>query len=47
MDQWGRLVVAAVLAYYLACRGAPVVLWLFVASELIGSAIAWRALRHT
>ncbi len=45
MDQWGRLVVAAVLAYYLLCRGAPVVLWAFVASELIGSAVAWRALK--
>jgi hypothetical protein len=46
MDQFGRLAVAAALAYYLLCRDAPVVLWLFVASELIGSAVAWRALRR-
>lgn len=46
LDQWGRIVVAAVLAYYLLCRGAPAMLWLFVASELIGSVIEWRALRR-
>ncbi|HEY0973905.1 MAG TPA: hypothetical protein VGE57_05380 [Solimonas sp.] len=46
MDQWGRIVVAAVLAWYLLARGAPVVLWLFVASELAGSIIEWRALRR-
>lgn len=46
MDQWGRVVVAAVLAYYLVCRGAPVVLWLFVVSELAGSFVEWRALNR-
>ncbi len=46
MDQWGRIAVAALLGYFLICRGAPVVLWLFVASELIGSAVEWRALRR-
>ncbi len=45
MDQWGRLAVAAMLIYFLTCRDAPAVLWLFVASELIGSGVAWRALR--
>ena len=38
-DAWGRCAVAAALAYYLLARGAPVVLWLFVATELGGAAV--------
>ena len=46
MDQWGRVAVAAVLSFYLCLKGAPVVLWLFVATELAGAWVAWRTLRR-
>lgn len=43
-DIWGRLAVAAALSYFLVVHQAPVVLWAFVASELIGAVIEIRAL---
>ena len=43
-DIWGRLAVAAALSYFLVVHQAPVVLWAFVASELIGAVIEKRAL---
>ncbi len=46
MDQWGRIAVATLLIYYLVLQGAPVVLWLFVATELCGAAVEWRSLRR-
>ena len=45
-DQWGRVAVAAVLIFYLCFKAAPVVLWLFVATELAGALVAWRTLRR-
>lgn len=44
-DIVGRGAVAALLVYFLVGFDAPAVLWLFVATELIGAAIEWRALR--
>ncbi|MGH8460053.1 MAG: hypothetical protein ACRESS_00455 [Stenotrophobium sp.] len=38
-DVLGRCAVATALAYYLLACAAPVVLWLFVASELGGAAV--------
>lgn len=46
MDAIGRVAVAALLLWLLLALDAPVVLWLFVATELGGSAIALLALRH-
>lgn len=42
-DIGGRIAVAAALLYFLLVQDAPVALWLFVASELIGAAIEARA----
>lgn len=42
-DVGGRIAVAAALLYFLLVQGAPIALWLFVASELIGAAIEARA----
>jgi hypothetical protein len=44
-DMIGRLAVAALLAWFMLGRGVPAVLWLFVATELGGAAVAWVALR--
>lgn len=44
-DIGGRCAVAALLVYFLLVVGAPAVLWLFVATELMGAAIEWCALR--
>jgi hypothetical protein len=44
-DCAGRCAVAAAFAYFLLARDAPAVLWLFVATELAGSAIEVKALR--
>ncbi len=38
-DCVGRVAVAAAFVYFLIARDAPAVLWLFVASELLGAAI--------
>lgn len=46
MDQWGRVAVAAVLVFYLCFKAAPVVLWLFVITELAGAVMAWNTLRR-
>lgn len=43
-DVCGRCAVAAVLAYYLLACAAPVVLWLFVVSELGGAIVEGWAL---
>lgn len=43
-DIWGRIGVAAALIYFLVVYQAPVVLWAFVATELIGALIERRAL---
>jgi len=43
-DVCGRVAVAAALLYFLLVQGAPVALWLFVASELIGAGIEARTL---
>lgn len=43
-DIWGRIAVAAALSYFLLAHQAPVVLWAFVATELIGAVIEKRAL---
>ncbi|MES2491414.1 MAG: hypothetical protein V4607_16640 [Pseudomonadota bacterium] len=43
-DIWGRLAVASALTYFLVVHHAPVVLWLFVATELIGALVEKRAL---
>ena len=45
-DALGRCAVAAAFLYFLLVRDAPVVLWLFVATELVGSAIEVWALRR-
>lgn len=44
-DIAGRGAVAALLVWFLVGFSAPVVLWLFVATELTGAAIEWRALQ--
>jgi hypothetical protein len=44
-DIVGRAAVAALLAYFLLGFEAPAVLWLFVATELGGALIEWRALQ--
>ncbi len=44
-DIGGRCAVAALLVYFLLVLDVPAVLWLFVATELIGAAIELRALR--
>jgi hypothetical protein len=44
-DCAGRCAVAAAFAYFLLARDAPAVLWLFVATELAGSAVELKALR--
>jgi hypothetical protein len=44
-DVGGRCAVAALLVYFLLVAGAPMVLWLFVVTELLGAVIEWRALR--
>ncbi|HEY1077515.1 MAG TPA: hypothetical protein VGE51_12560 [Fontimonas sp.] len=44
-DIVGRCAVAALLIYFLLALGVPAVLWAFVATELIGALIEWRALR--
>ena len=44
-DCAGRCTVAAAFAYFLLARDAPAVLWLFVVTELAGSAVEGRALR--
>lgn len=41
-DMWGRVAVAALFVVMLVARDAPSVLWLFVASELAGAAVAQR-----
>jgi hypothetical protein len=41
-DMWGRVAVAALFAVSLVARDAPGVLWLFVATELAGAAVAHR-----
>jgi hypothetical protein len=43
-DVCGRVAVAAALTYFLLGMAAPVALWLFVASELIGAFVEYRAL---
>ena len=43
-DACGRVAVAAALLYFLLVRDAPVALWLFVVSELVGALIELRAL---
>ncbi|PTU30055.1 hypothetical protein [Stenotrophobium rhamnosiphilum] len=43
-DIWGRLGVASALIYFLVVHQAPVVLWVFVATELIGAVVEKRAL---
>lgn len=43
-DIWGRAAVALALAYFLIVHQAPVVLWAFVATELIGALVERRAL---
>lgn len=44
LDIRGRLLVAAMLAFH-ALQGLPAVLWLFVASEVIGAVLQWLAQR--
>lgn len=44
VDMWGRVAVAAALAYFIVLHQAPGILWAFVASELIGALIERRAL---
>lgn len=46
-DIAGRGAVAALLVWFLVGFDAPVVLWLFVATELGGAVIEWRALAAT
>jgi len=43
-DIWGRIAVASVLIYFLVVHQAPVILWAFVATELIGALVEKRAL---
>lgn len=43
-DIWGRMGVATALTYFLVVHQAPVILWAFVATELIGALIERRAL---
>lgn len=43
-DIWGRVAVASALSYFLVVHHAPVVLWAFVATELVGALIERRAL---
>lgn len=43
-DIWGRAAVALTLSYFLIVHKAPVVLWAFVATELVGALIERRAL---
>jgi hypothetical protein len=43
-DIGGRVAVAAALSYFLVVHQAPVVLWAFVATELVGALIEKRAL---
>lgn len=43
-DIWGRIAVAAALSYFLVVHQAPVILWAFVATELVGAIIEKRAL---
>lgn len=43
-DIWGRIAVAAALSYFVLVYQAPVILWGFVATELIGALIEKRAL---
>lgn len=43
-DCVGRCAVAAAFLYFLLLRDAPPVLWLFVATELIGSVVEFRSL---
>lgn len=43
-DIFGRIAVAAALSYFLLVYQAPVVLWAFVGTELIGAVIEKRAL---
>jgi hypothetical protein len=45
MDVRGRILVALMLVYYLGWQGLPAVLWLFVASEIIGAVLQHRALK--
>lgn len=45
-DCGGRCAVAMAFAYFLLARDAPAVLWLFVVTELAGSAVEFRALRR-
>lgn len=44
IDAFARLAVAALIVYAMA-QGATLVLWLFVATELAGSAVEFMALR--
>jgi hypothetical protein len=43
-DIGGRIAVAAALSYFLVVHQAPVILWAFVATELVGAFIEKRAL---
>ncbi len=43
-DIWGRIAVASALTYFLLVHQAPVILWMFVATELVGALIERRAL---
>ena len=43
-DIWGRAAVASALTYFLVVHQAPVVLWAFVATELVGGFVELRAL---
>ena len=45
-DCAGRCAVAAAFMYFLLLRDAPTVLWLFVATELAGSAVEFWSLRR-
>lgn len=44
LDIRGRLLVSALLVYYLTAHDAPATLWLFVATELIGAVLQWQSL---
>ena len=43
IDGWGRLVVGCIILYCLLALDAPVVLWLFVATEWLGAFAQLRA----
>lgn len=45
LDAWARLAVTAVLLFYMAMLGPSVLFFLFLASEIIGAALQFLAIR--